>query len=198
MWSNLCFFLAATSVAWPFTGPSTIWRCRRDPALPVCGVHLGRGYCDPGSAADLGLDARRVCQAGVHLGDRRHKVVDRGKGDEVFITTPGMGLLRAVCNLSIQSASPGDRVLVSGTIGDHGVAIMSTREGISLRPLSEAIEPPLNRLTGAMLALARRFADADPDRGGLASTLNELAPALVWGSRSTNPRFRFGRSMVGV
>ena len=75
---------------------------------------------------------RRACDAaGVALVTGDTKVVDRGKGDGVFITTAGVGLVADGRSLSIRNARPGDRILVSGTLGDHGIAIMSVREGLA-------------------------------------------------------------------
>ncbi len=74
---------------------------------------------------------RAACaEAGVTLVTGDTKVVDRGKGDKVFITTTGIGFVPGERSLSIAAARPGDRVIVSGTIGDHGIAIMSVREGL--------------------------------------------------------------------
>ena len=122
---------------------------------------------------------RDACrQAGVTLVTGDTKVVDRGKGDEIFITTSGIGLLRDDCNLSIRNACPGDRILISGTIGDHGVAIMSTREGIGFETALRSDSASLNHLTGAMLdACPSIRVMRDPTRGGVSSTLNELAQA---------------------
>ncbi|NNE01309.1 MAG: hydrogenase expression/formation protein HypE [Pirellulaceae bacterium] len=122
---------------------------------------------------------RAECQlAGVTLVTGDTKVVDRGKGDEVFITTTGIGLLRPHFQLSIQNARPGDRVIVSGTIGDHGITIMSTREGIQFETELESDTAPLNDLTRTMLnACPSIRLMRDPTRGGISSTLNELATA---------------------
>ena len=82
---------------------------------------------------------RAACdEAGVALVTGDTKVVDRGKGDQVFITTSGIGLVPETWHLSIRSARPGDRLLVSGTIGDHGIAIMSVREGIEFETVLES------------------------------------------------------------
>ena len=106
------------------------------------------------------------------------KVVDRGKGDGVFITTTGVGLVPEGRSLSIGSALPGDRIVVSGTIGDHGVAIMSVREGIEFETVLESDTAPLNGLVETMLEACPGIrAMRDPTRGGLSSTLNELAAA---------------------
>ena len=86
---------------------------------------------------------RAACdEAGVALVTGDTKVVDRGKGDGVFITTSGIGLVPEDASLSIRAARPGDRVLVSGTIGDHGIAIMSVREGIEFETVLESDTRP--------------------------------------------------------
>ncbi len=92
------------------------------------------------------------------------KVVDRGKGDQVFITTTGVGLVPEGRSLSIRAARPGDRILVSGTIGDHGIAIMSVREGIEFETVLESDTAPLNGLAEAILeACPRHPLHARPD-----------------------------------
>ena len=106
------------------------------------------------------------------------KVVDRGKGDGVFITTTGVGIVPEGRSLSISAAQPGDRIVVSGTIGDHGIAIMSVREGIEFETVLESDTAPLNGLVRAMLEACPGIrAMRDPTRGGVSSTLNELAAA---------------------
>ena len=115
---------------------------------------------------------------GVTLVTGDTKVVDRGKGDGVFITTSGVGIVPASRRLSIHGARPGDRVIVSGTIGDHGIAIMSVREGIEFDTVLKSDTAPLNGLVEVMLSTAASIrAMRDPTRGGLASTLNEIATA---------------------
>ena len=108
---------------------------------------------------------RRACdEAGVALVTGDTKVVDRGKGDGVFITTSGIGLVPEGRSLSIHAARPGDRILVSGTIGDHGIAIMSVREGLEFETVLESDTAPLNGLTEAMLeACPRDPLHARPD-----------------------------------
>lgn len=120
---------------------------------------------------------RRACdEAGVTLVTGDTKVVDRGKGDGVYITTAGIGLLPAEHSLSIHAARPGDCILISGTLGDHGIAIMSVREGLEFETVLESDTAPLNGLARAILdACPRTRCMRDPTRGGLSSTLNELA-----------------------
>jgi hydrogenase expression/formation protein HypE len=122
---------------------------------------------------------RAACaEAGVAIVTGDTKVVDRGKGDGVFITTAGVGLVPEGRSLSIHAARPGDSVLVSGTLGDHGIAIMSVREGLEFETVLESDSAPLNGLAEVILeACPETRCMRDPTRGGLASSLNELADA---------------------
>ena len=127
----------------------------------------------------IAASMRQACdEANVALVAGDTKVVDRGKGDGVFITTTGVGLVPQGRSLSIRSALPGDRIIVSGTIGDHGVAIMSVREGIEFETVVESDTAPLSGLVETMLEACPGIrAMRDPTRGGVSSTLNELAAA---------------------
>ncbi len=134
------------------------------------------------SVADLERIVRSMklaCdEAGVTLVTGDTKVVDRGKGDQIFITTSGVGVVPSSRSLSIRSARPGDVILLSGTIGDHGIAILSVREGIEFETVLESDTAPLHDLTRTMLeACPNLRCMRDPTRGGLSSTLNELAEA---------------------
>jgi hydrogenase expression/formation protein HypE len=130
---------------------------------------------------------RAACaEAGVSLVTGDTKVVDRGKGDQVFITTAGIGVVPAGLALSIGNARPGDRILVSGTIGDHGIAILSVREGIEFETVLESDTAPLAGLSRLILESCPTIrCMRDPTRGGLASALNELAAASRVGVRLT-------------
>jgi hydrogenase expression/formation protein HypE len=132
---------------------------------------------------------REACDAaGVALVTGDTKVVDRGKGDQVFITTTGIGLVPEERYLSIRNARPGDRILVSGTVGDHGIAIMSVREGIEFETVLESDTAPLAELTEVMLQACPAIrCMRDPTRGGLSSALNELAAASRVGVRLSEP-----------
>jgi hydrogenase expression/formation protein HypE len=115
-------------------------------------------------------------EAGVPVITGDTKVVERGKGDGVFITTTGVGVVPDGIEISGDRARPGDRILVSGTMGDHGVAIMSLRENLSFETTIRSDTAALHGLVAAMIgAVPGIRCLRDPTRGGLATTLNELA-----------------------
>lgn len=120
--------------------------------------------------------ARAAREAGVPIVTGDTKVVEQGKGDGVFISTTGVGVLRDGVHLSGDRARPGDRILLSGTIGDHGMAILSQREGLDFSAPIVSDTAALHGLVAAMLdSGAELRALRDPTRGGLATTLNEIA-----------------------
>lgn len=114
--------------------------------------------------------------AGVDIVTGDTKVVERGKGDGVFITTTGVGVMPEGLTLSGDLARPGDKILLSGTIGEHGMAILSQREGLAFDAPIVSDSAALHELIAAMLATGANIkALRDPTRGGLATTLNEIA-----------------------
>ena len=115
-------------------------------------------------------------EAGVEIVAGDTKVVERGKADGVFITTSGVGVVPTGRNLSISAVQPGDALIVSGPIGDHGVAILSVREGIDFETTLESDCAPLSSLTRAMLETTPDIrCMRDPTRGGLSGVLNDMA-----------------------
>ena len=120
--------------------------------------------------------ASRAAGVPVVTGDT--KVVEQGKGDGVFITTTGVGVVPDGLQLSGDRAQPGDRILLSGCIGDHGMAIMSLRESLAFATEIASDSAALHTLIAAMLDADPNHglrALRDPTRGGLATTLNEIA-----------------------
>src|SRR5512137_418133 len=115
-------------------------------------------------------------EAGVPVVTGDTKVVEKGKGDGVFITTTGVGVAADGVHLSGDLARPGDKILLSGTIGDHGMAILSQREGLTFSAPIVSDTAALHGLIDAMLdsGAALRVL-RDPTRGGVATTLNEIA-----------------------
>ncbi len=115
-------------------------------------------------------------RAGVTLITGDTKVVEMGHGDGVYINTSGVGLVPAGVEIGPQRATPGDVVLLSGTIGDHGMAIMSVREGLQFEADIVSDTAPLNGLVAAILqACPDVHVLRDPTRGGVATVLNEIA-----------------------
>ncbi len=120
--------------------------------------------------------ARAAQEARVAIVTGDTKVVEKGSGDGVFITTTGIGMVPERVNISGGNARPGDKVLVSGTLGDHGIAIMAFRENLSFHTSIESDTAALHDLVAAMIAAVPGIhVLRDPTRGGIAATLNEIA-----------------------
>nr|WP_281287773.1 hydrogenase expression/formation protein HypE [Tepidimonas aquatica] len=146
------------------------------PLYLTAGFILEEGFPLESLARIVESMARAAKAAGVKLVAGDTKVVEQGKGDGVFITTTGVGFLPEGVHLSGDLARPGDAVLLSGTLGDHGVAILSKRENLSFDAPILSDTAALNGLTAAMLASGAAIrVMRDPTRGGLAATLNEIA-----------------------
>ena len=115
-------------------------------------------------------------EAGVEIVTGDTKVVHRGSADKLFINTAGVGIIPEGVDISGSKARPGDRVILSGAIGDHGIAVLSQREGLSFSTQLESDCAPLGSLVAEMLGASSNIhCLRDPTRGGLATTLNELA-----------------------
>lgn len=172
-------------------------------------------YLSVGFVLEEGMlveDLRRIlssmresaAEAGVHIVTGDTKVVEKGHGDGIYINTAGVGVLADGVDLSGSYAKPGDKVLVSGTMGDHGIAIVSIREGLEFETDIETDAAPLNAMCAAVLAAApqtRCF--RDPTRGGLSSALNEIATAsgvsvtIVETAVPVKPQVRGASEMLG-
>ncbi len=112
----------------------------------------------------------------------RTKVVERGHGDGLYINTTGVGIVPAGVEVGPDRVRPGDAVLLSGTVGGHGIAVLSRREGLSFETELISDSAALHGMVGALLAAApHTHALRDPTRGGLAAALNELAAASAGG-----------------
>ncbi|NWG05651.1 MAG: hydrogenase expression/formation protein HypE [Chloroflexi bacterium] len=115
-------------------------------------------------------------EAGVQIVAGDTKVVQRGKADGMYITTAGVGIVREGVNVSGANARPGDVVILSGTIGDHGIAVLGARGELGFQSNIQSDVAPLNHLIEAMLdASPNIHVLRDPTRGGLATTLNEIS-----------------------
>jgi hydrogenase expression/formation protein HypE len=140
-------------------------------------------------AAIVDAMARAAATAGVKIVTGDTKVVERGHGDGCYINTAGIGLVRPGITVGPHRAQAGDAILVSGTIGDHGMAIMSVREGLEFESQIRSDCAALNGMIAEVLAASSASVHTmrDPTRGGLASTLNEIAAASGVGIEIDEP-----------
>jgi hydrogenase expression/formation protein HypE len=114
-------------------------------------------------------------EAGVYIAAGDTKVVQKGSADQLFVNTSGIGKIPDGVNISGTNAREGDVVIVSGTIGDHGIAVLSAREGLGFETTLESDVAPLNHLVSAMIGTGEIHVLRDPTRGGLATSLVEIS-----------------------
>ena len=148
-----------------------------EPRYMTCAFVLEEGLSIAELAGYVHSLAATCRAAGVAVVAGDTKVVERGKGDGVFIATTGVGIVPEGRTLSWHAGRPGDRVIVSGPIGDHGIAILSERARLELDPPIASDCAPLHELASVVLAFDGVRGMRDPTRGGVASALNELATA---------------------
>ena len=150
-----------------------------EPKFLTAGFILEEGFPLVQLAAIVQAMAQAAAMAQVQIVTGDTKVVEHGHGDGCYINTAGVGVVRSGISVSPTHAMPGDAVLVSGTIGDHGMAVMSVREGLEFESPIRSDCAALNGLIAQVLDAAGPAVHAmrDPTRGGLASTLNEIARA---------------------
>ncbi len=138
-------------------------------------------------------------RAGVLLVTGDTKVVDRGKGDGIFITTSGIGRIPPGIDIRPRRAAPGDRIILSGRIADHGIAVLSVREGLTFETELRSDTAPLNGLVADMLAACPDIhVFRDPTRGGVASALNEIAGEAGVGIRLNEESIPVGDEVRGA
>lgn len=116
-----------------------------------------------------------AAEAGVYIAAGDTKVVQKGGADKLFINTSGVGVVEADVNISGANAQIGDVLIMSGTMGDHGVAVLSARENLQFETDLQSDVAPLNHLVEAMMRAGEIHVLRDPTRGGVATTLNEIA-----------------------
>ena len=147
------------------------------PKTLSAGFILEEGFPLAQLAAIVQAMSKAAAVAGVQIVTGDTKVVERGHGDGCYINTAGIGMMREGVNVGPHRVRPGDVIILSGTIGDHGMAIMSVREGLEFESPIRSDCAALNGMIGAVLDAAGGAVQAmrDPTRGGLASTLNEIA-----------------------
>ncbi|HBG04752.1 MAG: hydrogenase expression/formation protein HypE [Geobacteraceae bacterium GWC2_58_44] len=146
------------------------------PLFISVGLILEEGFSRKALAEILGSMRRAADLAGVRIVTGDTKVVARGSADKIFINTSGIGALEHALEIGGNLARPGDQVLVSGTIGDHGIAVLASREGLELDSDIMSDSAPLNGLVQEMLAEGEGIRVLrDPTRGGVATTIKEIA-----------------------
>lgn len=162
------------------------------------------------SKADLELilrDMRQAAdQAAVRIVTGDTKVVPHGKADKIFINTSGIGIIDHNLPISGSNAQPGDKIIISGTIGDHGIAVMANREGLKLDTEILSDSAPLNGLVDDIIAEASHNLHVlrDPTRGGVATTIKEIAQqsgvsiTLYEETMPVNPAVRGVCSILGL
>jgi len=141
------------------------------------GLILEEGFSKKELAQILDSMRRAADIAGVRIVTGDTKVVPRGKADRIFINTSGIGIVEHELDINGASAQEGDSIIVSGTIGDHGIAVMASREGLELETAIESDSAPLNSLVLELVAAVGKGLHVlrDPTRGGVATTLKEIA-----------------------
>jgi hydrogenase expression/formation protein HypE len=137
--------------------------------------------------------------AGVVLVTGDTKVVDKGKGDQIFINTSGIGVIEKGVDIDPRRAAAGDAIIVSGNIAQHGIAIMSVREGLEFETTIKSDTAALNSLVHRMMATYRDIhVLRDPTRGGLASSLNEIADSAHVGIRISEENIPIAEDVKGA
>jgi hydrogenase expression/formation protein HypE len=137
--------------------------------------------------------------AGIQLVTGDTKVVDRGKGDKIFINTSGIGIIPDGIEISPRHAKLGDKIILSGTIADHGIAIMSVREGLEFETQIESDCAPLNGLVETMFEASQEIhVLRDPTRGGVASVLNEIAESAEVGITILEDQIPVSEEVMGA
>jgi hydrogenase expression/formation protein HypE len=159
--------------------------------LAMCGARPR--YLSVGFILEEGLPTRDFCQIVLSMGQAAAaanvalvtgdtKVVDRGKADKIFINTSGLGVVPPGVEISPNRAQVGDKIMISGSIAVHGIAIMSVREGLEFESAVESDTAPLNGLVDSILDITKDIhVFRDPTRGGVTSALSEIAVAAQAG-----------------
>lgn len=139
-------------------------------------------------------------RAGITIVTGDTKVVEKGKGDKMFINTSGVGMLHPRAAISWQAVKPGDKILVSGNIATHGIAIMSRRKGLEFETTIESDTAPLNHLVKTLLDVVGEDVHflRDPTRGGVATVMNELASIAKLGIELKQTEFPIDEQVMGA
>ena len=145
------------------------------PVALTCGFVLEEGISFDLLQSVVASMKAAAQEAGVYIAAGDTKVVQKGSADQLFVNTSGIGKIPDGINISGANAKEGDVVIISGTIGDHGIAVLSAREGLGFETTLESDVAPLNDLVSAMIGAGEIHVLRNPTRGGLATSLVEIA-----------------------
>jgi hydrogenase expression/formation protein HypE len=174
--------------------------CGGDPKYLSVGLIIEEGFPVADLTAIVGSMGTAAQKAGVAVVTGDTKVVPRGAVDKLFINTSGFGLIPPGVNLGSRRAKAGDKVLLSGTIADHGITILTQREGLSFQSSVASDAAPLNHMVKRMLVAAAGDLHVlrDPTRGGLGTALNEIAEQSAVGIRIVEDRIPLNNEVAGL
>lgn len=173
--------------------------CGADPRFLSVGLILEEGF--PVSDLEKIVTAMGAAaeKAGVQVVTGDTKVVTRGAADKIFINTSGIGMVPDNVNISAENARPGDKIILSGTIADHGMTILTLREGLSFDAPVFSDTAPLNHMVRNMIAVCPDIhVLRDPTRGGVATVLNEIADQSAAGFRIFEDRIPVKNEIAGI
>jgi hydrogenase expression/formation protein HypE len=150
--------------------------CGADPVYLSVGLIIEEGFCMSDLEKILNEMGKAAETAGVTVVTGDTKVVPKGAVDKIFINTSGIGLIPPTVDIASHHAKPGDQIILSGTIADHGITILTRREGLSFKTCITSDTAPLNHMVKQMLTAGRGIRVLrDPTRGGVGTALNEIA-----------------------
>jgi hydrogenase expression/formation protein HypE len=173
--------------------------CGAEPAYLSAALIIEEGFALDQLEAIVSAMSRAAEHAGVTVVTGDTKVVPRGAADRIFINTSGIGVIPSGVQVGSRQARPGDRVLLSGTIADHGVSVLASREGLSFQTSVQSDTAPLNHMVRGMLAVGPGIhALRDPTRGGLGTALNEIAEKSGVGVRIHEDRIPVKAEVAGL
>ena len=174
--------------------------CGAVPQYISVGLILEEGFPADDLKKILSTMGQAAARAGVQVVTGDTKVVPRGKADRIFINTAGIGVIPEGVRVSGDQARPGDKVIVSGTMADHGITILSAREGLKLSSGIQSDSAPLNHMVQAILAAGKESVHVlrDPTRGGLGTTLNEIASQSNAGIRIEEASLPYKGEVLGT
>jgi len=173
--------------------------CGAEPAYLSAALIIEEGFALDQLNAIVAAMGRAAAQAGVTVVTGDTKVVPRGAADKIFINTSGIGVIPAGVQVASHRARPGDRVLLSGTIADHGMSVLASREGLAFETSVQSDTAPLNHMVRAMHGAGPGIhVLRDPTRGGLGTALNEIAEKSAVGIRIREERIPLKAEVAGL